>query len=78
MYTSVGQTSFPDQTSSSGYIPLPTYQQVETGSPAAGVVLDWTPPGREEGPVPERSSTPNVESGSETWGMKKRPSSGIY
>ena len=59
MYTSMsGQTGM-TSSASTDFVPPPTYQQVEAGSPDAGVTVDWTP-GAEEGTGPRRSSTPNM------------------
>lgn len=78
MYTSMssGQTGLTGS-ASTDFVPPPTYQQVEAGSPDAGITVDWMP-GGEEGPALRRSSTPNVSTDSETRGLKKRPQSGVY
>ncbi len=71
-------TSMSGQTGQTGhhFIPPPTYQQVEAGSPDTGVTVDWTP-GRDDNLARRRSSTPNVQT-DESLGIKKRSQSGVY
>ncbi len=77
MYTSMsGQIGQTGQTGHN-FIPPPTYQQVEAGSPDAGVTVDWTP-GRDDSLAHRRSSTPNVQEDGESFGIKKRSQSGVY
>ena len=75
MYTTPANAGQTGQTSQqqgypSNFVPPPTYQQVEAGSPDAGVTVDWTP-------GPNSSSTPNVQEEDDSWGAKKRLS-GTY
>lgn len=62
------------------FLPPPSYQQVESGSPGTGVtvecvprdVLEW-----EERVIPRRSSTSNVQDNPAN-GLRQRPKSDIY
>ena len=64
------------------FIPPPSYQQVASGSPDAGITVDGNPGGMFEwggsdGVIPKSSSTPNVQDNS-TIGIRQRPNSGTY
>lgn len=66
------------------FIPPPSYQQVASGSPDAGVTVEGTPGGtfewggRDGGIIPKSSSTPNVQDNNSTSGIRQRPNSGTY